>query len=332
MDDASERRGEQHDAVNRREFVTATGASVAGLALGAFLGGADAAEQPPGRVKNFIRDVKQARLFDLSFTWDETSPIASVNPGFSMVLNATHASTIGSFDGHLSFTSEIMQWSGQHGAPSIDAIGHIGRDGKLFGGVDAFAATSDTRGIGRSGVGAHLAIDHYPKDLLVNRGVLLDVARFVQGDQSPLPATFEVTAQHLADTAKAQRVSVEPGDTVLIRTGWGQHFTGNPALYTGNDSPGPGVGGAQFLVDQGARVVGNDTLTFEKRPPLLFTPTFQIFPVHMLLIADHGINIIENFFLEELSTERVYEFLLVVPPLKIRGGTGSGLRSFALVP
>ena len=332
MDEAaSGRRGERDDSVNRRDFVRATGASVAGLALGGVLGAAEA-EGAPGRIKNFIRDVKQARLFDLSFTWDENSPIASVNPGFSMVLNATHASTIGSFDGHLSFTSEIMQWSGQHGAPSIDAIGHIGRDGKLFGGVDAFAATSDTRGIGRSGIGAHLAIDHYPKELLVNRGVLLDVARFVQGDLSPLPATFEVTAQLLADTARAQRVSLEPGDTILIRTGWGQYFSGNPALYAGADSPGPGVGGAQFLVDHGARVVGNDTLTFEKRPPLLFTPTFQIFPVHMLLIADHGINIIENFFLEELSAEHVYEFLLVVPPLKIRGGTGSGLRSFALAP
>jgi hypothetical protein len=27
-----------------------------------------------------------------------------------------------------------------------------------------------------------------------------------------------------------------------------------------------------------------------------------------------------------------YEFVLVVPPLKIRDGTGSALRSFALVP
>jgi len=50
------------------------------------------------------------------------------------------------------------------------------------------------------------------------------------------------------------------------------------------------------------------------------------------LIADHGINIIENFFLEELAAAEVYEFLLVVPPLKIRGGTGSALRAFALVP
>jgi len=62
------------------------------------------------------------------------------------------------------------------------------------------------------------------------------------------------------------------------------------------------------------------------------TPQFQVFPVHMLLIADNGINIIENYFLEELADARIYEFLLVVPPLKIRGGTGSALRSFALVP
>src|SRR5206468_2707359 len=129
-----------------------------------------------------------------------------------------------------------------------------------------------------------------------------------------------------ARAAKAQQVELERGDTVLIRTGWGQYFGANPALYKGDFSPGPGVEGAQFLIDAGARVVGNDTLTFEQRPPILGTPgtpSFQVFPVHMLVIADHGINIIENFFLEELAEARVYEFLLVVPPLKIRGGTGS---------
>jgi len=268
-----------------------------------------------------------------------------------MKLNRTHAQfdatdkdfsddhtrgTRGQFNdgGQLSFTSEVQHFSGQHGAPSIDAIGHIGRNGFLFGHVDAAAATSDLRGIGRSasGVGAHLDVAHYPTDRLVNRGVLLDVARFIQGGPSPLPADFEITARHLADTAKAQRVKLERGDTVLIRTGWGRFFTENPDLYKGDSSPGPSVDGAQFLVKQGASVVGNDTLTFEKRPPLIFTPTFQVFPVHMLLIADNGINIIENFFLEELGKAEVYEFLLVVPPLKIRGGTGSALRSFALVP
>jgi kynurenine formamidase len=253
-----------------------------------------------------------------------------------MTLNRTHASTRGTFDPdrQLSFTSEVQNWSGQHGAPSIDAIGHIGHNGLLFGGVDAAASTSDTRGIGRSGVGAHLDIAHYPTDLLVNRGVLLDVARRVQGNADPLPAGFKITDEHLADTAQNQGVRLRRGDTVLIRTGWGQYFSGSPATYAGASSAGVGVAGAKFLIKSGARVVGNDTLTFEVRPPVASppeTPLFQVFPVHMLVIADNGINIIENYFLEEIAAAQEYEFLLVVPPIKIRGGTGSALRSFALV-
>jgi len=130
-------------------------------------------------------------------------------------------------------------------------------------------------------------------------------------------------------------VRIRKGDTVLIRTGWGQHFAGNPALYAGAGSPGVGVAGARYLVRQKPAVVGNDTLTFEVRPPLAFppeVPLFQVFPVHMILIPDNGINIIENYFLEEIAEAKEYEFLLVVPPLKIRGGTGSALRSFAMVP
>ena len=332
--DHRDNRTDDAGALARRDFVRSFAAVAAGLAATGAAGPAMA--EGSGKVRKFIRDVTEARVFDLSPQWDENSPIASVNPPYSMFLNATHSSTFGTFgDGKLSFTSEIQQFSGQHGAPSIDAIGHIGREGKLFGGVDAFAATSDTRGIGRSGVGANLDIAHYPNGRLVTRGVMLDVARFINGNLTPLPAQFEITAQHLERTAKAQKVDLERGDTILIRTGWGQFFSSNPSLYNGANSPGPGVDGARFLVQAGAAAVGADTLTFEQRPPLFGTPgtpSFQVFPVHMLLIADNGINIIENYFLEELADARVYEFLLVVPPLKIRGGTGSALRSFALVP
>src|ERR671914_1738501 len=136
---------------------------------------------------SLLQSIKDARLIDLSHTWDKNSPIANVNPKYSFALSATHENTRCTFgDGcQLSFTSEVMHWSGQHGAPSIDAIGHIGRNGKLFGGVNAAASTKDPDGIGARGPGANLAIDHYPKDLLVNRGVLLDVARKLKGD-SPL--------------------------------------------------------------------------------------------------------------------------------------------------
>jgi len=282
---------------------------------------------------DLLKTVKKARLIDLSHNWEITSPVASVNPPYSFALSATHANTRGTFGdgGQLSFAAEVQHFSGQHGAPTLDAIGHIGRDGKLFGGLDAAASTSNPDGIGASGVGANLAVDQFPKDLLVNRGILLDVARMVQGDSRPLPPTFEITAAHLEQAAKRQHVKLKKGDTVFIRTGWGQYFKGNTALYSGTNSPGPSVDGAAFLIKNGARVVGDDTLTFEQRPPIVTAPKFQVFPVHMLLIPDNGIYIIENLNLEELSEAKAYEFVVVVPPLKVLGGTGSALRAFALV-
>src|SRR5262244_4003572 len=104
---------------------------------------------------DLLKAVKKARLIDLSHNWEITSPVASVNPFYSFELVATHAlfptvpgGTRGLFGdgGKLSFTAEVQHFSGQHGAPSIDAIGHIGRNGKLFGGVDAAASTSNPNG------------------------------------------------------------------------------------------------------------------------------------------------------------------------------------------
>jgi kynurenine formamidase len=294
-----------------------------------------AAPGPAGSASHgLIAALKTARLIDLSHTWEIQSPVASVNPPYSFALSATHGRTRGSFNdgGQLSFTAEEMHWSGQHGAPSIDAIGHIGRDGKLFGGVDAERATANPGGIGAAGVGANLAIDQFPADLLVNRGVLLDVATLINGDARPLPASFEITGAHLQSAAERQGVRLQRGDTVFIRTGWGPYFQANAALYAGESSPGPGLYAAEFLIRQGARVVGNDTLTFEKRPPIATAPRFQVFPVHMRLIADSGIYIVENLNLEELAAAKAYEFAVVVPPLKVKGGTGSAVRIFALVP
>lgn len=282
----------------------------------------------------FIGSLTDARVIDLSHTWEAQSPIASVNPSYSFSLAATHGKTRGTFNdgGQLSFASEEMKWSGQHGAPSIDAIGHIGRDGRLYGGADAERSTSNPAGIGAGGVGANLAIDHFPPQMMVSRGVLLDVATMVQGNNSPLPAEFEITAAHLERAAQLQRVELRRGDTVFIRTGWGPYFSSNTALYSGQASPGPGLDAAEFLIRQGARIVGNDTLTFEKRPPVVMQPKFQVFPVHMRPIADSGIYIVENLNLEELAAAKAYEFAVVVPPLKVKGGTGSAVRIFALVP
>src|SRR5262245_43129449 len=208
---------------------------------------ATAASAPP-RTPAFIAALKSARLIDLSHTWEIESPVASVNPPYSFALSATHGKTRGTFNdnGQLSFAAETMQWSGQHGAPSIDAIGHIGREGRLFGGVDAERATAQPQGIGASGVGAHLGIDQFPNELMVNRGVLLDAAGVVMNCAAPLPPDVEITAAHLEQAASREGVRLQPGDTVFIRTGWGPLFKADAAKYAGESSPGPGLDAAEF--------------------------------------------------------------------------------------
>ena len=96
------------------------------------------------------------------------------------------------------------------------------------------------------------------------------------------------------------------GDAVLIRTGWGQYFGKDNARYLGEKSPGPGVDAGQWLVAQGVRLTGADTATYEVRPPVHGK---ELFPVHMLMIADNGIYLVENANLEELGAARVHALL-----------------------
>jgi kynurenine formamidase len=53
-------------------------------------------------------------------------------------------------------------------------------------------------------------------------------------------------------------------------------------------------------------------------------------PVHVHLLVESGIHIIEILNLEELARDRVYTFVFVAAPLKIRGGTGAPIRPLAI--
>jgi kynurenine formamidase len=311
------------EQLSRRDWLGATALTGVATALGA----ADARAQAP--IDGLLAAVKNARLFDLSFVWNEQSPLLGLNPPYAFALNRTHAMTHEMFGqapgSRVSWASDIMYFSGQHGAPTIDAIGHIGRDLKLFGGVDAKAATSTP-----GGIGAGLGIESFPTNLMLNRAVLLDVARQIAGGtDAPLAPSFEITPRHLEDTMKAQGVEVRRGDSLLIRTGWGRYFGTENAKYLGEQSPGPGPDAARWIIDRGVRLTGDDTATFEKRPAAYGK---ELFTVHMMLLADHGIYIVENINLDELSAAKAHVVLLIVTPLRIQGASGSPLRAVALAP
>jgi kynurenine formamidase len=121
-------------------------------------------------------------------------------------------------------------------------------------------------------------------------------------------------------------VRLEPGNVALIRTGWGKYWD-QPRRMANAQAPGPGIEAARWLSAHGIFAVGSDTLAFEATPTL--------FPVHVHLLVEKGIHIIEALNLEELAAHfrrhGTREFLFVGAPLKISGGTGSPMRPFALL-
>jgi kynurenine formamidase len=281
---------------------------------------ADSSRRRRDEVGSFINSIRSARIIELNFIWDRNSPLLGLNPPYSLGLHTSHRQTKGVIPGGIAFAADMMFFSGQHGAPTIDALGHISNNQKLFGGLDA-ATSEDAAGL------RALGIEAYPKERLVNRAVLLDVARFKKVDS--LAPGQEITAEDLEATARAQGVEVRAGDSVLIRTGYGKFFNSDKAKYMGL-RPGPGESAARWLASKRVFLVGDDQMTFEVYPQ-----QGSIFPAHRILIADNGIYIVENLNLEELAAalagQQVYEFILVLNPPRIRGATGSAVNAFAIL-
>ena len=291
-----------------------------GLVCSALLAAAATAGIPTAHAQtDLLRSLESAQVVDLNFIWDSRSPLLAFNPPFAAALVNSHRQTKGWIP-QIAFAADMMFFSGQHGAPTIDALGHISHDGKMFGGLNA------EENEGPNGLTA-LGIETYPKDKYLNRGVLLDVAKYKGMDM--LPPGYEITGADLEATAKAQGVEVRAGDSVLIRTGFGKLF-GDKAKYMGL-RPGPGESACTWLASKKVFLSGDDQLTYEVYPE-----KGTIFPCHRILIADSGIYIVENMNLEELApvlaARKSYEFAVVINPPRLRGMTGAAINAFAIVP
>jgi len=152
---------------------------------------------------------------------------------------------------------------------------------------------------------------------LMTRGVLIDVAALKGVDM--LGDTYEITVQDLQQALQRQNVSLQPGDAVIIHTGWGRLWGKDNARFM-KSNPGIGVGAAEWLAKQDPMLVGADSPPVEVNP----NPDPQIsLPVHQIMLVINGIHLLENLKLDELAAKKVYEFAFVMQPLKLRGFTGS---------
>jgi len=179
--------------------------------------------------------------------------------------------------------------------------------------VDAIATRSGFTKLGVENVGA-----------LMTRGVLIDVAA-LKGVPM-LSDTYPITVDDLQRALQRQKLTLQPGDAVIIHTGWGRLWDTDGARYL-KTNPGLTAAAAEWLAKQDPMLIGIDNgpvgVTPDPDPSLSN-------PVHQIALVVHGIHLLENLKLDELAGKQVYEFALIVQPLKILGGTGSTVAPIAV--
>lgn len=156
------------------------------------------------------------------------------------------------------------------------------------------------------------------------RGVLLDIAGLKGVDM--LGDAYEITVSDLEQAMTRQSIKINPGDAIIINTGWGRLYGKDNARYV-KSSPGVGVAAAEWLVKQDPLLVGSDNWPVEVSP----NPDKDLsLPVHQIFLVINGIHLLESMKLEELVAKKAYEFAFTMQPLKIHGGSGSTVAPAAI--
>jgi len=262
---------------------------------------------------NLFELARTAKTYDLSQPLYIGMPHFPTHPPYLFSLNKQHGDYVLKNGG--SAASETITLGG-HVGTHIDALNHFSCAGKLYGG-------ESVRQSHHGGVEPHSVDTIAP---ILRRAVLLDIANAAGADA--LGEEVAIGPEHLDRALEAADTEIRPGDVVLLRTGWAGFWADQHRYTTAGKGvhvagPGPEEPGARWLSERKVFAAGSDTLAFEHVPSATM-------PVHIHLLVESGIHIIENLNLEELARDGVREFLLMAAPLRFRGGTGSPIRPIAV--
>lgn len=283
---------------------------------------------PAEQLVRAARLVREGRIVSLAAVRYPGMPLFPGHPPFQVLNYRTpRGIRVGSAepwgpvnDAGLGYMAEYVMATSHSGA-HIDALAHmtVGDDMHWYGGGNADEHLGDhgpTFG----------DASHMPP--FFTRGVLLDAAG--HRGMPCLPKGSPIDAAELDAICEAQRVRVDPWDVVLIRTGYMGLWPDADAMAA-HKTPGPDASAARWLLERGVVASGTDTETYEVQPAPDPGPAGNPQPVHTLLLIDNGIYLMESLDLEGLARERIYEFLFVALPLKIRGATGSMVDPVAVI-
>lgn len=223
-------------------------------------------------------------------------------------------------------------------ATQLDGLPHIAVGDVWYNGVRT-AELIEGNPHGANFFGQHLV------NPFITRGILLDVlsVKLAEGatealgepveGQPILGNSYRITVEDLQAAMAFGNISaIEPGDVVIIRTGWHHLFRldePHRSRYLATE-PGIYLREARWLAQFRPAVVGSDTWALEVLPAPEPWSATQFFPVHQELLAHNGIRIGEAFVSEELAADGVYEFLFFMTGQRARWATAANVAPGAI--
>jgi kynurenine formamidase len=196
---------------------------------------------------------------------------------------------------------------------------------------------------------AEHGVQHWAGRPIVTRAVVADVGRFLAERGRPLDhgARVPVEVADLAGTLAAQGTRAEPGDILLVRTGWLEWYRQQPAaeqrrlslraeLRTPGLSPAEEMAG--YLWDLGIAAVAADNPGLEAWPPpdaVDPAPGAAVeHRLHVRLLPSLGMPIGELWDLDELAADCAadgrYAACLTSAPISLRGGAATPANAIAI--
>jgi kynurenine formamidase len=204
----------------------------------------------------------------------------------------------------------------------LDALSHMAWDGSFYNGVPVDRQSP-------AGGSLELAVTDATTGI-VGRGVLLDIPALT--DRNWLDPGEAVRPRQLDNACARQGVAIEPGDIVLLHTGFAQRRRdlGLHASIASDGYPGWHAACLPWLHERQVAAIAADTANDPRPSGYHKVPT----PVHYVGIVAMGLWLIDNCDLAELAQMctrlRRWSFLFIASGLRLRGGTGCPLNPIAM--
>ncbi|ACK68276.1 putative cyclase [Rippkaea orientalis PCC 8801] len=285
------------------------------------------------KVLDSLKLVKKGKVTTLGKVYQTDSPFVGERNWKLIIPGVPTGGPIG--QNEIVYNDEyVMAELGQVGT-QFDGLGHVGvktSKGNYFYNGNFLEEFGTSYGLTKLGVEKIGQIGY------VTRGVLLDIAGYRGIDRLPIPQGKSpndpgiITVEDIKGAIKKQKIDpIKPGDVVIFNTGHGQYWgkdwdslspeqkAKNKEIFNSGE-PGPAFTACRYLSSLKIAMVGSDAWGTEALPGENVNRPLDC---HIEWMVKNGITNIENLDVSQLLEDKVYEFMFVFAPLKMKGATGS---------